>query len=213
VGSAAPAPDAAPPGLLGFQQKRKEDSRDRLLSAAANAFCAQGYFPVSVEDIASAAGVSRMTFYRHFAGKAAIAAELFRRNSGAEMPHLLAIREQDWRDRAIVVEWLVGQFASDRAQRQLLRVFRQANVDEPDFTQAGHRFIADVITGLGEAIPAFAADPEAPQERRRWVEAWLLLYEIFDQANHAARDSGIAADPLIIEILADRFIRFVDEAR
>lgn len=205
---AATASDTAPSGLLDFQRRRKEDSRERLLAAAGEAFCARGYFPVSVEDIASAAGISRMTFYRHFSGKAAIAAALFRRNSRAEMPHLLAIGARNWRDRAVVVDWIAGQFASDRAQRQLLRVFSQANVDEPAFTEAGHRFIADMIAGLGATIPAFAANPDAPQDRRRWVEAWLLLYEIFDQGNHAARDSGVATDPLTIEILADRFIRF-----
>lgn len=210
MGTAANAADSGPTGLLDFQRRRKEDSRERLLASATEAFCARGYFAVSVEDIASAAAISRMTFYRHFSGKAAIAAELFRRNSRAEMPHLLAIRDQDWRDRLVVTDWIAGQFASDRAQRQLLRVFSAANVDEPTFTEAGHRFIADMIAGLGEAIPAFAADPE--RDRRRWVEAWLLLYEIFDQGNHAARDSGVATDPLTIEILADRFIRFVGEA-
>lgn len=195
-------------GLLDFQRRRKEDSRERLLAAAAEAFCARGYFPVSIEDIASAAGVSRMTFYRHFSGKAAIAAELFRQNSAAEMPHLLAIRERDWRDPAVVADWIGDLFAGDRAQRQLLRVFAQANVDEPAFSEAGHRFIAAMIAGLGETIPAFSADPDAPEDRRRWVEAWLLLYEIFDQGNHAARDSGVATDPLTIAILADRFVRF-----
>jgi AcrR family transcriptional regulator len=36
----------------------KLSSRDRLLAAATDAFCRDGYFSVSVEDIAIAAGVS-----------------------------------------------------------------------------------------------------------------------------------------------------------
>jgi len=31
-----------------------------------------------------------------------------------------------------------------------------------------------------------------------------------DLSNHAALDSGIATDPLVIEILTDRFLAFVE---
>ncbi|HEX7820488.1 MAG TPA: TetR/AcrR family transcriptional regulator [Sphingobium sp.] len=187
---------------------RKKGSRERLLAAAAAAFCERGYFGVSVEDIASAAGVSRMTFYRHFNGKASVAAELFRINTGSAMPLLLSIGEADFRDAATVRDWIAALFASDRASRQLLRVFTQASVSEPSFTTTAHRFIDNLLLGLGRTIPAFALAPDKPGERRRWVEAWLLIYEILDQSNHAALESGVATDPLTIDILADRFLAF-----
>ena len=195
--------------LADFQRLRKQGSRDRLLGAATSAFCANGYFAVSVEDIASAAGVSRMTFYRHFSGKPAIASELFSQNAEAAMPRLLAIGERDFYDRSVVADWISGIFAADRSRPQLLRVFIQANVDESDFTETAHSFIADVISGLAEYIPAFALDRIHPPDARRWLEAWLLIYEVLDQANHAARESGVATDPLITGILADRFLAFV----
>ena len=50
---------------------------NRLLAAAMAQFGARGYLAVSVDDIATAAGVSRVTFYRHFSGKEALAVELF----------------------------------------------------------------------------------------------------------------------------------------
>ena len=43
------------------REQRKQDSRQRLLSAAADAFLAQGFFAPSVEDIAAEAVVSRKT--------------------------------------------------------------------------------------------------------------------------------------------------------
>jgi AcrR family transcriptional regulator len=195
-------------GLADFQRRRKADSRESLLAAAREAFCEGGYFAVSVEDIASAAEVSRMTFYRHFSGKSAIASALFKLNAEVAMPRLLAIGERDFRDRVIVVEWIADLFAADRTSRQLLQVFIQANVEGNDFAEAGHSFIDDIITGLGKRIPAFAVHPS---ERRQWLEAWLLIYEILDQGNHAARESGVATDPLVVEILADRFLAFVNK--
>jgi AcrR family transcriptional regulator len=199
-------------GLADFQSRRKQGSRENLLAAAKEAFCVSGYFAVSVEDIASAAGVSRMTFYRHFSDKSAIAIELFRQNAETAMPRLLAIGERNFRDLLTIEHWIAGLFAADRSSRQLLRVFIQANVDEAHFSETGHNFIENIISGLGQKIPAFAHDRAAPSERRRWLESWLLIYEILDQANHAARDSGVATDPLVTEILAERFLAFVKGA-
>ena len=196
-------------GLADFQRRRKQGSRDQLLVAATEAFCARGYFDVSVEDIASGAGVSRMTFYRHFSSKPAIASELFQLNAEAAMPRLLAIGQRDFRDREVVEDWLAGIFAADRQKPRLLRVFIQANVDETGFTEKAHSFIGQLIAGLGQSIPAFAIDPASPADRLHWLEAWLVIYEILDQSNHAARGSGVATDPLVIEILAHRFLAFV----
>jgi AcrR family transcriptional regulator len=209
----APLKDGAskPPaaGLLAHHRRRKQDSRVRLLAAASEKFCQQGYFSVSVEDIASAAGVSRMTLYRHFSGKAALTAELFREATEEMVPIYLAICVQDFADRAVVREWIATIFAADFANRTLLRVFKQATADEGGFTEGAQQMIGALIAGLGRAIPAFATSPDRPEERRRWLEAWLLLYEILDQSNHAALRSGVASDPWVIDILTDRVIRFV----
>jgi AcrR family transcriptional regulator len=194
---------------VGFQRGRKSDSRESLLVAATSAFCSSGYFAVSVEDIAAAAGVSRMTFYRHFRDKAAIASELFRENAEAALPRMVAIAARDFCSLEVVTHWVASLFAADRASRQLLRAFIQANVDDGDFTENAHGFISDIIGGLGRTIPAFAADSATPSGRKQWLEAWLLIYEILDQSNHAARGAGIAADPLIIDILSERFLGFV----
>jgi AcrR family transcriptional regulator len=205
-----PAANAQQSLPASFQQLRKQSSRERLLAAAAKAFCEAGYFAVSVEDIASAAGVSRMTFYRHFSGKAALAIDLFRENAGASMPRFIRIANGEFRDHAAVAAWIHGLFEADRKSGQLLRVFIQANAEESGFTQSAQELIGTVIVELGKTIPAFALDRTAHSDRHRWLEAWLLIYEILDQSNHAARGSGIATDPLVVEILANRFVRFVE---
>ena len=196
-------------GLIAFAQQRKQDSRERLLAAGVTRFCENGYISISVEDIASAAGVSRITFYRHFGCKADLAVELFKRAAAAAMPEFLRIGHSQFRDRAVVLQWIADLFAADRANRQLLRVFIQATIDTADFTRRAQELISELIMRLGETIPAFAVHPDRASERRRWLEAWLLLFEILDQSNHAALDSGIATDPIVTEILADRFVAFV----
>jgi AcrR family transcriptional regulator len=195
------------------EKARKPSSRERLLAAAAAAFCANGYFSVSVEDIASSAGVSRMTFYRHFSSKAVLAIALFRENVAKSSPRFLAITRHRRLDRIIVQSWISDLFEADRASGQLLRVFIQANVEDSGFTEAAQALLDHLIVELGKHIPAFALDPASPADRKQWLEAWMLIYEILDQSNHAARGSGHSADPLIIEILADRFMRFVESGQ
>ena len=189
-----------PPG------QAKPGSRERLLAAAGDAFCRSGYFAVSVEDIATSAGVSRMTFYRHFSSKAALALDLFRRNVERALPRFVSIAAADFGDRATVEHWIATLFDADRRSGQLLRVFIQANAGEPDFTSSAQELIGSLIAELGKGIPAFAISRET--HRRRWLEAWLLIYELLDQSNHAARGAGIAAEPEVIAILADRFVAF-----
>jgi AcrR family transcriptional regulator len=199
-------------GMIAVSQQRKQNSREQLLAAGVKKFCDEGYLNVSVEDIALTAGVSRITFYRHFTDKADLAIELFKRATAAIMPQLLRIRHSAFRDRAVVAGWIGALFAADRGNGRLLRVFTHATIDETSFTQRAQEFISELIVQLGANIPAFNVHPECGKERRKWLEAWLLLYEIMDQSNHAALNSGVATDPLVTEILTDRFLAFVNSA-
>jgi len=62
-----------------------EETRERLLNAAADVFAQRGYDGTRVADIASAAGVSNAALYAHFPSKAQLLVEALR----ARGPHLL----------------------------------------------------------------------------------------------------------------------------
>jgi AcrR family transcriptional regulator len=180
------------------------------VSAATALFCNNGYYSVSVDDIANAAGVSRMTFYRHFRGRADILGEIFNRAAEAAMPRLASIRDRDFCDPAVVREWLVSLFEGDQANRQILRAFSQAVKLDKEFLDGAQKLLFELIRELGRSIAAFRVEPDGDAaQRRRWLEAWLLLYEIIDQSNQAALDVATAADPIMLDILTSRFIEFV----
>ncbi|MFW6136079.1 MAG: TetR/AcrR family transcriptional regulator [Chloroflexota bacterium] len=59
------------------QQVRGDDTRSRLLAAAAEQFTQTGYHATSVKDICTVAGVSKGAFYHHFPSKQAAFLALF----------------------------------------------------------------------------------------------------------------------------------------
>lgn len=190
--------------------RRRPHNRERILAAARNLFAINGYSPVSVEDIAAAAGLSRMTVYRYFNGKPALAVELFEGAAAVTIPIYLGIAERNYRELSAVREWIVAVFAADRASRQILRIFTQANLSEPTFTRRSETFISELISRLGRAIPAFAIDRADPDQREKWLEAWLLINELLGQSYRSAWDNWVASDPIMIDILARRFFEFVN---
>ena len=197
-------------GLAAYNGQRKQSNRDSLMLAATDLFCQKGYAAVSVEDITSEAGVSRVTFYRHFATKAAVALELFHRAGEVAGPRLVEIGSRDFRDRKVVVGWLADFFNLNREMRGIVRVLSQANVVESNFSEQVRPYIFEIMRALGRTIPAFDVVPESAADEKRQVRAWLLLYTILDQSNHATTPHGVADSPMMIEVLADSFLDFVN---
>lgn len=58
---------------LDWRQRKKAATRDRLRASALSLFRDQGYEATTVEQIAAAAGVSHMTFFRYFPTKEDVA--------------------------------------------------------------------------------------------------------------------------------------------
>lgn len=52
-------------------------TRESILDAGERLFVERGYWPVSLEDIAESAGVTRGALYWHFSGKGDLLLEIF----------------------------------------------------------------------------------------------------------------------------------------
>src|SRR4051794_25512564 len=81
-----------PPGRHGLPRSFvAKNQRDRILAAVGDVVSFSGYAGLNVEDVVHAAGVSRRTFYDHFASKEdaflaaydAVAGQLIERVAGA----------------------------------------------------------------------------------------------------------------------------------
>ncbi|HTH61474.1 MAG TPA: TetR/AcrR family transcriptional regulator [Paraburkholderia sp.] len=73
------------------REQSREQTRERLLDAAAAMFIRKGFIGASVEDIALAAGYTRGAFYSNFDDKAELFVELLRRDHEVMQADLRAI--------------------------------------------------------------------------------------------------------------------------
>ncbi|GAC57107.1 putative TetR family transcriptional regulator [Gordonia hirsuta DSM 44140 = NBRC 16056] len=164
AGTALPSPDAPPPGPGLTPTARRE----AVLSQAVTLFADHGFHEVTIEQIASAAGLPPSGVYRHFPSKQAIlSAALERAAEHTSAAVAAGLAQADSRDQAL--SHLAGQYARlcaaepeiitayrrcfgalDGARRTELRRRQRMNVDEwatwlqdarPELPSAATRFL------------------------------------------------------------------------
>ena len=112
------------PGL-DWRQRKKTATRDRIRASALQLFREQGYDATTVEQIAAAAGVSHMTFFRYYPAKEDVALS---DSYDPLIASFLAQTPATWpltqRIRAVLVQGLRQVYDSDRdtllAQNKLI---------------------------------------------------------------------------------------------
>jgi AcrR family transcriptional regulator len=131
-------------------------TRERLLSAAADVFAERGYDGTRVADIAAAAGVSNGALYAHFGSKAELLvaalqthgrrqlAEMFAADPARSVTDLLLVIGQGLLDR--------GDARSDLVIEALVAARRDEDVATPMRDYMGER--ADWLAGLIEVAQA-----------------------------------------------------------
>lgn len=152
---------------------RRAERREQLLAAATQAFARAGFAATSLDDIAEAAGISRVLLYRHFESKT----DLYRAVLDRAVRRLTAaVGTRDFTDASI--DALLGAAADDPDGFRLL--FHHA-AREPEFRQQMDRFRRGMVLTahreLAKIIPDRAwaqwAAQLAPVVAIEAVMAWL----------------------------------------
>jgi AcrR family transcriptional regulator len=110
-----------------------QDTRERILNAAAALFARHGYEAAGVAEICQAAEVSKGAFYHHFPSKQALFLELLARWLGELEQHLVALSEIG----GTVPEKLMAMTAA------AARVFEAARGQLPIFLEFWNQAIRD----------------------------------------------------------------------
>ena len=184
---------------MSLRERKKAETRQRIQEQAMRLFLEQGYDATTVEQIAAAAGVSHMTFFRNFPAKEDVVAtddydpllaDLIRARPAGEHPVervratiLMGLREvyaQD-RDTILARAQLIWTTSALRARivdnQRSTEAVLAAGLGDPDRFET--RVLAAACTGgLVTAVAEWAAHPERAE-----------LPELVDRAFTALRET------------------------
>jgi AcrR family transcriptional regulator len=196
-------------GIRRFTSARRESNLNGLIEAAGKLFPLHGYMGVSIDDIAKEAGVTRMTFYKHFEGKYEIVSVLLDREAQRSRTAWQSIRTKDITVLEDVEQWIGGILDYYWEWPMRTTVTQMIGV-EPRFQERLRMAVQAVMASLAEVLPAFALDGDRPDEAERWSEAWMVLNELMELSSMAATGQSPIAREILVRLLASRFHAFVN---
>jgi AcrR family transcriptional regulator len=163
------------------RREQAEQTRERVLDAAAALFEERGYENATVAAIADAAGVSPETVYARFANKRTLLGELMQRavrgSDPAPIPEQTGPRQlttmKDQREQ-------LRFFATDIVPRieragPMMAVLASAHRTDPELAELFGRLQADRLRNLGVLVDALAANGPLRLDRDQAAETvWAL---------------------------------------
>jgi len=165
-----PARHELPPRV----DRRKAESRQRLLKAARAIFIERGYHATRPQDIARAADVGHGTFYLHFADKQAC---------------FLAFAEEA---RAELARFVGERLAGIEGVEPQLRALIEAVLDYADENRG-------VLTAAMTDVSVISARPGSKSLVERWAEEWAARIRVGARfgAIHGDYDAEVAGHAIV----------------
>lgn len=136
----------------GRQERKKEETRTKILETAMALFTQNSYAAVTMEQIAAEADVARRTLYNHFPVKEAILAEFVGRST-KDLNHELAQRLKEMPDtRTRLIHIFTRLMEMALKQQDIFQAYFayrmynkfQAPVDQ-SIKSGGHEFLEEVV--------------------------------------------------------------------
>jgi AcrR family transcriptional regulator len=166
--------------------------RERILAAAVRRYYADGIRAASADRLLTEAGVSKVTFYRHFPTKDDLVVAYLEHVAGAERTALLAIRAAHPDDPAGVLRRyaaMVGQVACGEGFRGCPFINAAAELSDPE--HPGRRVVAAHRAWLISQCAELLAQLGVSEAPARAAQLMML--------RDGAMLAGYVADPATVE--------------
>lgn len=193
-----------------LRERQKEMTYREIKRVGQRLFYEQDYDDVQVDEIAKQTGISRGTFYLHFANKNELLVSILFDALEAQLECyrlLTSIQKIDLKALRVWLDEFRGSFDERRGSMELFpRVFDQAGGE----VVVKHRDRAIAI--LGERFPAFNLKRlSKKQAERRRALAYILLFELEQVVFTFSTNVGAPNIDLGLDILAERLLAFIHQ--
>ncbi|MFD9664470.1 TetR/AcrR family transcriptional regulator [Rhodococcus sp. NPDC059968] len=138
---------------MSLRAAQKQMTYELFLAKALELFGGKGYSATTIDDIATAAGSTRTTFYLHFSSKAEVMSALLTKVDAilttADDPTLTAVVASGSRD--LIREWLDRKFSQwDEIKPYLTASFQATH--EPDVAAKTEQWFEDAVGQMTEGL-------------------------------------------------------------
>jgi Transcriptional regulator len=202
--------------MANLRAAQKEMTRQRLLSTALGLFESNGYTTTTVDDIATAAGTTRVTFYAHFPSRRDLMRALIddlnvllgrgrSAEHGSTARALVAVVNDG--ELAGITAWLREQARRWPAIQPYIIASTEAAATDPEIRALVDEWFDEVIGDIREGLDlADRFDPET-----RHFRGELAFAQLDHTAQHWMRAHwDIDSDPAL-EVLAESWTKLLGE--
>lgn len=170
--------------MANLREQQKQMTRRLLLESGLELFKTKGYAATTVDDIATAAGTTRVTFYAYFPSRSELMKALIDEQlnealqrvgspeHGSTAQDLVATVVDGTPDA--IMEWLRRTADSWPSIRPIIRIGRDAAVVDPELTDLVERWLEEAISDIEDGL-ATAGRFEPHQRHFRGVLAMAQL--------------------------------------
>ena len=194
--------DPAPSAGRTLRDLQREQTHQRILTAALDDFTAMGVGTVTIDQIARAAGISRATLYLHFPNKEAILLALLRRDLKAVRGIYDSLPEAARKGGAAIVRWMEGYVDTLRRHRADLRLFSLAAASDAE--------VRDLVRDHHMAITAKLLGPDrasGEQADRPLATRTLIMLDRIDRvAGALSQDDPDLHSSTVMDVVASEVI-------
>ena len=170
--------------MANLREAQKRMTRRLLLESGLELFKAKGYAATTVDDIATAAGTTRVTFYAYFSSRSELMKALIDERLNEALQRVrsaehgstaqdLVATVADGTPEAILA-WLRRTADNWPVIRPIIRIGRDAAVIDPELTDLVERWLEEAIGDIEDGLTA-AGRFEPHQRRFRGVLAMAQL--------------------------------------
>ena len=188
-----------------LRESNKMDKHDRILEAAYQLFLERGFDKVSIQEIATRAGVAKGTFYLYFRDKEALKKRLVAQKSNEFFQQALrALYQTDitgFEDKIIfIIDYVIDILAQNKDILRLITKDLSTGVFDPKMTDLFSEEYADVLQLLIAA---------AEESNVKLKNPHILLYMIVELASSTCMTCILYNEPLELAVFKPHLFKAI----
>lgn len=192
-----------------LRKMQKAMTLSLIRDSARNLFYTKPFDGITIDHIASAAGVSRATVYLHFSNKHEILLDILAENLGDQMAIYRALTDIKAVNRSSIREWLQRYRDLMDKHHAVRHLFSIAIMLMPDRQNIASNHREQAIAILGERFEGFSlAKLKGEKRERKRVQCYLMLFQLEHSCSNFSVFAEMPDINIGLEVLADKLLDY-----